>query len=154
MAGCCRGIPSNLPWAQNFGDGILRHPTQLYEMLAALSIFISLIVTYPRLRPHRGLIFFMAITLYSFVRFFNEFLRIDSPIIFGLFHLSNLAMIGILAIGLIGLYFVFQPAAQKEKVKAGFIRITTIFIVSLVISLSLGILILSFFRTPTPSPHF
>jgi prolipoprotein diacylglyceryltransferase len=26
------GIPTNLPWAVNFGDGIPRHPTQLYEI--------------------------------------------------------------------------------------------------------------------------
>lgn len=148
MAGCCRGIPSNLPWAQNFGDGILRHPTQLYEMTAALSIFISLIATYPRLRQHRGLTFFMAITLYSFVRFFNEFLRVDSPIIFGSFHLSNFAMLSIFAAGLSGLYFVFQKASQKEEVKVGLIRISATFIISLAISLSLGILILSFFSPP------
>jgi len=27
------GIASNLPWAVDFGDGITRHPTQLYEIL-------------------------------------------------------------------------------------------------------------------------
>jgi len=27
------GFPSNLPWAVDFGDGIPRHPTQLYEIL-------------------------------------------------------------------------------------------------------------------------
>ena len=26
------GTPTNLPWAINFGDGIPRHPTQLYEI--------------------------------------------------------------------------------------------------------------------------
>ncbi len=30
------GIPSNLPWAVDFGDGIPRHPTQLYESMAML----------------------------------------------------------------------------------------------------------------------
>jgi phosphatidylglycerol:prolipoprotein diacylglycerol transferase len=30
------GIPSNLPWAVDFGDGIPRHPTQLYESAAML----------------------------------------------------------------------------------------------------------------------
>jgi phosphatidylglycerol:prolipoprotein diacylglycerol transferase len=27
------GIPTTLPWAINFGDGIPRHPTQLYEII-------------------------------------------------------------------------------------------------------------------------
>lgn len=32
------GTPSNLPWAINFGDGITRHPTQLYEILFVLAL--------------------------------------------------------------------------------------------------------------------
>jgi prolipoprotein diacylglyceryltransferase len=37
------GNPTSLPWAVDFGDGIPRHPTQLYEIafLAALGIFIQ-----------------------------------------------------------------------------------------------------------------
>lgn len=30
------GVPTGLPWGVDFGDGIPRHPTQLYEMLLAL----------------------------------------------------------------------------------------------------------------------
>jgi len=30
------GIPTKLPWAVNFGDGIPRHPTQLYEVVFLL----------------------------------------------------------------------------------------------------------------------
>jgi prolipoprotein diacylglyceryltransferase len=43
------GLPSALPWAMDFGDGILRHPVNLYEMafLAALAGFIYL-------SDHRG----------------------------------------------------------------------------------------------------
>ncbi|QVL33828.1 prolipoprotein diacylglyceryl transferase [Telmatocola sphagniphila] len=29
--GCCAGKPTELPWGYDFGDGIPRHPTQLYE---------------------------------------------------------------------------------------------------------------------------
>ena len=32
------GTPTNLPWAINFGDGIPRHPTQLYEILFLLTL--------------------------------------------------------------------------------------------------------------------
>ena len=31
-AGCCHGVATGLPWGVDFGDGIRRHPTQLYEM--------------------------------------------------------------------------------------------------------------------------
>jgi phosphatidylglycerol---prolipoprotein diacylglyceryl transferase len=36
------GSPSTLPWAMNFGDGVLRHPVNLYEMafLLGLAAFI------------------------------------------------------------------------------------------------------------------
>jgi len=30
------GIPTTLPWGVDFGDGVLRHPTQLYESLFVL----------------------------------------------------------------------------------------------------------------------
>jgi len=32
------GIPTSLPWAIDFGDGIPRHPTQLYEMIFLLAL--------------------------------------------------------------------------------------------------------------------
>jgi phosphatidylglycerol---prolipoprotein diacylglyceryl transferase len=33
------GTPTTLPWAVNFGDGIPRHPTQLYEIAFLLLLF-------------------------------------------------------------------------------------------------------------------
>ena len=38
------GLPSSLPWAIDFGDGIARHPTQLYE--AGLALFLLLTYRY------------------------------------------------------------------------------------------------------------
>ena len=36
------GIPSTLPWAIDFGDGITRHPTQLYEILFLIGLGIGI----------------------------------------------------------------------------------------------------------------
>ena len=36
------GIATRLPWGVNFGDGIPRHPTQLYEVLFALTLGVFL----------------------------------------------------------------------------------------------------------------
>src|SRR5262249_260439 len=36
--GCCAGIATDLPWGVDFGDGIRRHPTQIYESLFHLSM--------------------------------------------------------------------------------------------------------------------
>lgn len=45
------GLPSTLPWAVDFGDGMPRHPTQLYEtaFLAILAGFLAWVLS----RPHR-----------------------------------------------------------------------------------------------------
>jgi prolipoprotein diacylglyceryltransferase len=32
------GLPSNLPWAVDYGDGVPRHPAQIYEILFLLSL--------------------------------------------------------------------------------------------------------------------
>jgi prolipoprotein diacylglyceryltransferase len=37
-AGCCYGAPTDLPWGVDFGDGVLRHPNQLYEVLFHLAM--------------------------------------------------------------------------------------------------------------------
>src|SRR5437899_2859806 len=36
--GCCGGTPTSLPWAADFGDGVGRHPTQVYESLFHLAM--------------------------------------------------------------------------------------------------------------------
>ena len=36
--GCCYGVATSLPWCVDFGDGVCRHPTQLYESLFHLSM--------------------------------------------------------------------------------------------------------------------
>jgi prolipoprotein diacylglyceryltransferase len=45
------GVPAALPWAIDFGDGVTRHPTQLYET-AFLLLLIPALVALGR-RPHR-----------------------------------------------------------------------------------------------------
>jgi prolipoprotein diacylglyceryltransferase len=37
------GTPTSLPWGVDFGDGVARHPTQLYEALAALALGVLLV---------------------------------------------------------------------------------------------------------------
>ena len=36
------GNPTNLPWGYDFGDGVRRHPTQIYDMLFAVGAFLIL----------------------------------------------------------------------------------------------------------------
>jgi phosphatidylglycerol---prolipoprotein diacylglyceryl transferase len=46
------GTPTSLPWGVDFGDGIPRHPTQLYECVFACLFFVLL--RRMTLRPHRA----------------------------------------------------------------------------------------------------
>lgn len=43
------GLPADLPWAFDFGDGIKRHPSQIYEILALLFIVVCIELLKPRL---------------------------------------------------------------------------------------------------------
>lgn len=91
------GMPTLLPWGVDFGDGIHRHPVQLYESLAML-LFLAVYLQ----RIARGSDFFRRQGFYLFVgwyalqRFFWEFLkpypRVLGP--FNLFHFACLAMLG------------------------------------------------------------
>jgi phosphatidylglycerol:prolipoprotein diacylglycerol transferase len=46
------GTPTSLPWGIDFGDGVPRHPTQLYESIFALGLFFFL--RRMMKRPHRN----------------------------------------------------------------------------------------------------
>jgi phosphatidylglycerol:prolipoprotein diacylglycerol transferase len=41
--GCCYGEATTLPWGVDFGDHVMRHPTQLYESAFALLLFAVLV---------------------------------------------------------------------------------------------------------------
>jgi len=51
------GVASGLPWAIDFGDGIPRHPTQIYDMLFALIWGGGLLHARPWLQQKSGLAF-------------------------------------------------------------------------------------------------
>ncbi len=51
------GLATTLPWGINFGDGISRHPTQLYDMLAVIIIGILLWLIRTKLTQISGLAF-------------------------------------------------------------------------------------------------
>lgn len=58
------GLPSALPWAVDFGDGLPRHPTQLYEILFALLLWATLMRQEARLAPVPGLMFKLFLSSY------------------------------------------------------------------------------------------
>ena len=82
-AGCCFGRPTTLPWAVRFTHpealaplGVPLHPTQLYEALAALFIFL-LLLSLRRIDFFTGQILTAYLFLSGWARLLIEFCRGD-----------------------------------------------------------------------------
>jgi len=83
LRGCCFGKPTSLPWGVDFGDGILRHPTQLYESIFMLGMFFYLRYLGKK-NPVPGKLFDIFMISYFAFRFFIEFIRVEKVIFLGL----------------------------------------------------------------------
>jgi len=97
LKGCCFGIVSNVPWAMDFGDHILRHPTQMYEIIFHFLALTFLL--YVKSYDHEGGKY-LSIYLITYMgyRFLSEFVRIHDSIFLGLTSYQLFAVIGILLI--------------------------------------------------------
>ena len=90
------GIPTNLPWSVDLGDGIGRHPVQLYEsgaMLLFLAAYVGGLAARAPWAMRRG--FYVLCIVYGAQRFCWEFLKpyptVAGP--FNLFHGLSLALV-------------------------------------------------------------
>jgi len=72
--GCCFGIATTLPWGVDFGDGVRRHPTQVYESLfhVAMAGVLALLLWRGVLRGRQLKLYLIA---YGVYRFLTEFIR-------------------------------------------------------------------------------
>jgi phosphatidylglycerol:prolipoprotein diacylglycerol transferase len=72
------GRVTEVPWAYDFGDGIMRHPSQIYEaILEGLVIFMVMhfLVWKSKKILQEGYLTSVFLILYSVFRFFTEFFR-------------------------------------------------------------------------------
>ena len=74
IAGCCRGVPWDGPWAISYGDGIPRHPAPLYEMLFNIAMGFVLLALCRR-QVLFGRLFALYLLSYGVFRFLIEFIR-------------------------------------------------------------------------------
>ncbi len=92
------GNPTNLLWAVDFGDGVLRHPTQLYEILFLIVLGIFVLWLQKRnLQP--GVLFKVFMIAYVTFRFVVQFIKPTPHLYFGL------DAVQIVALGVIAFYF-------------------------------------------------
>lgn len=89
------GVATTLPWGIDFGDGVYRHPTQLYEIifLLGLMIFLYLRRRYPR---QEGDLFKVYMMAYLGFRFLIDFLKPDFHPILGLSAIQLASILGLL----------------------------------------------------------
>ena len=98
------GIETRLPWGVDFGDGLKRHPVQLYEAFTMLAFLVVLLISYPKhavFWQAQG--FYVFVLVYAGQRFIWEFLKPYSTVFypFNLFQLLCLLMLGYAAVMLL-----------------------------------------------------
>ena len=89
------GTPTSVPWGVDFGDGVHRHPVQLYEALAMGAMLLLLLWRLKKRDPFwlaNG--FYIVVGWYGLQRFAWEFLKPYGLVLgpFTLFHLLSLAV--------------------------------------------------------------
>ena len=86
------GVASDLPWAIDFGDGIRRHPTQLYEIIFLISLLLAFSQLVKRNLKQGELWKIFVLTYLSF-RFCVEFIKPVANVYCGL-DIEQLVAIG------------------------------------------------------------
>ena len=103
------GVPTSLPWAIELGDGVPRHPVQLYESLAMLAF----LAWYLLALRHRALwtrdrAFYLFVLWYAAQRFAWEFLK-PYPRLLG-----PLDVFQLLALGMILYALLYDARARRS----------------------------------------
>lgn len=125
LAGCCWGRPTTVPWGVVFSNPEAftndhhtpLHPTQLYESLGSLAIFVYLTWRF-RKREYVGQIFFHGLILYSILRFLIEFFRGDDYrgyVFGGVFSYAQLVSLFILPFGIVGMFLYSRNLTKKSR---------------------------------------
>ncbi len=81
--GCCYGTATDLPWSVDFGDGVMRHPTQAYESAfhLAMAAVLVMLLRLNVLRTHHLQLYLIA---YGVYRFATEYIRPEPEVLLGL----------------------------------------------------------------------
>ncbi len=89
------GIATTLPWGIDFGDGILRHPTQLYEVV--FLILLALLIGWRSQSSYRsGELFQIYLAAYLGFRFCMDFLKPDFHPFLGISAIQLACLLGLL----------------------------------------------------------
>jgi len=100
FAGCCYGIqvPHGFPFGVDFGDGVLRFPTQLYELVFDLALFFLFLHLKKTKELKPGILFFYLLNSYFIFRFFLEFIRVTDKVVLFISYYQLLCLMCLVAI--------------------------------------------------------
>jgi phosphatidylglycerol---prolipoprotein diacylglyceryl transferase len=87
------GTVTTLPWGVNFGDGVLRHPTQLYEIIFLAALFLGLKGLGRKLKSGDRFKLFM-VSYLSF-RFWIDFIKPDFHPLLGVSAIQVACLLGL-----------------------------------------------------------
>ena len=90
------GIPTALPWGINFGDGLYRHPTQLYEIFFLIMLGISIYLLEKRVFLTNGSRFKVFMVSYLAFRLLIEFIKPNKFYSFGLCSIQIACIFGLI----------------------------------------------------------
>lgn len=110
------GRPTSLPWAFNFGDGIPRHPSQLYESTKNFFMFTVLWLIKDKILP-TGFRFWFFVTMYGTLRFTIEFVREPDPqlgFIFAGLTMGQLLSSAMIVVGGCMLWLLISKHTKKQ----------------------------------------
>lgn len=112
--GCCYGTPTALPWAIDFGDGVRRHPTQIYESLfhAVMAGVLIAVVQRGWLRHQRLKFYLIAYFAY---RFLTELIRPEPAEWLGL---TFYQWVAILASAGLAVQWWWDSRPERERARA------------------------------------
>lgn len=105
------GLPTTLPWGVDFGDGIARHPTQLYEIAFAAVLWPILLSLRKRWSGQSGLLFKLMLSSYLLWRLLIDSLK-PVPFDYG-FGLSGIQLVCAIAL----VFYAPLLFAQWQKLK-------------------------------------
>lgn len=107
------GAPTSLAWGVDLGDGIARHPVQIYEsaaMLAFVSVYLAALRRRADWATSYG--FYYMTMWYALQRFFWEFLK-PYPSVIGPFNLFHFVCAGLFIYGFVWLARARRAAAAR-----------------------------------------
>jgi prolipoprotein diacylglyceryltransferase len=104
------GIPTSLPWAVDFGDGVPRHPTQLYEAIFVLLLAFAISLAAARRAWPIGARFRLYFAGYFVFRFAVEFLKPRETPVAGLSAIQLASLVGVV----LALVFLSRLARSAE----------------------------------------